>query len=196
MSRSKNKVGQASACLHSAIVGRAPRPERDPLVALRRSKRALPFHTVALAMLLAVVSLAQTSDITDPGVRRVGAKLACLCGGCKNSIASCPMLGCESATPMRARIKKALAEGQSDQQIIDSIVKEKGLQALVTPPAEGFNIMAWLMPFVMIGIGLLAITYFIRYMSGKRVAAPAPDVPDEVLDRYHDQIEKETQKLE
>jgi|ERR1051326_3626436 cytochrome c-type biogenesis protein CcmH len=154
------------------------------------------WRTSFFALLVTAIALAQTSDMTDPNIRRVGEKLACLCGGCKNSVGSCPMLGCHYATPKREQIQKALAEGKGDQQIVDAMVKEQGLQALVTPPAEGFNILAWLMPFVMIGVGLLAIAFFIRYMNAKRAAAEAPEVPREVLDRYHEQIEKETSKLE
>src|ERR1700682_2893495 len=90
-----------------------------------------------LILLVTAISLAQTSDLLDPNVRRVGEKLACLCGGCKNSVGTCPMLGCHDATPKRERIKKMLAEGRTDQQIVDAAVKQEGLQALVTPPAEG-----------------------------------------------------------
>jgi len=149
-----------------------------------------------LVFAVTAISLAQTSDLLDPNVRRVGEKLACLCGGCKNSVGSCPMLGCHYATPRREAIARMLAEGKSDSQIVDATVKEQGIQALVTPPAEGFNILAWVMPFVAIGLGLLAITYFIRRMSAKRAAAEAPDLPRELLDKYHDQIEKETSRLE
>jgi len=149
-----------------------------------------------LVFAVTAISLAQTSDLLDPNVRRVGEKLACLCGGCKNSVGSCPMLGCHYATPRREMIAKMLADGKSDRQIIDATVKEQGIQALVTPPAEGFNILAWVMPFVAIGLGLLAITYFIRRMSAKRAAAGATEIPGELLDKYHDQIEKETSRLE
>ena len=149
-----------------------------------------------LVLLVTAVSLAQTSDLLDPSVRRVGEKLACLCGGCKNSVGSCPMLGCHYATPKREQIAKMLAEGRSDQQIVDAQMRQEGLQALVTPPIEGFNSLMWVMPFVMIGIGLLAIWFFIKHMQAKRVAAGVPELHDAVLERYHDQIEKETSKLE
>jgi len=149
-----------------------------------------------LVLLVTGISLAQTSDLLDPSVRRVGEKLACLCGGCKNSVGSCPMLGCHYATPKREQIAKMLAAGRSDQQIVDAQMRQEGLQALVTPPIEGFNSLMWVMPFVMIGVGLLAIWFFIKHMQAKRVAAGAPELHDEVLERYHDQIEKETSKLE
>ncbi len=149
-----------------------------------------------LVLLVTAISLAQTSDLLDPSVRRVGEKLACLCGGCKNSVGSCPMLGCHYATPKREQIAKMLAEGKNDQQIVDAAVKQEGLQALVTPPAEGFNSLMWLMPFIMIGVGLVVIWFFVKHMHAKQAAAGAPELHDEVLDRYHDQIEKETSKLE
>ena len=140
--------------------------------------------------------MAQTSDLLDPNVRRVGERLACLCGGCKNSVGSCPMLGCHYATPKREQIAKMLGGGKDEQQIVNAAVKQEGLQALVTPPAEGFNVMAWWMPFIMIGLGLVAIGFFIKRMSAKRAAAGTPELDNEVLDRYHDQIEKETSRLE
>jgi cytochrome c-type biogenesis protein CcmH len=149
-----------------------------------------------LVLLVTAVSLAQTSDLLDPNVRRVGERLACLCGGCKNSVGSCPMLGCHYATPKREQIAKMLAEGKKEQQIVDAAVKQEGLQALVTPPAEGFNSLMWLMPFIMVGVGLAAIAFFIKHMQAKRAAAGPSDLNDEVLSRYHDQIEKESSKLE
>lgn len=106
------------------------------------------------------------------------------------------MLGCHYATPKRDLIKEALAKGQSDQQIVDAVVREQGIQALVTPPAEGFNVLAWVMPFLMIALGLAAVAFFIRHMNSKRAAAGAPEMADEVLSRYHEQIEKETSKLD
>lgn len=147
-------------------------------------------------MVVTVMGLAQTSNMLDPNVRRVGEKLACLCGGCKNSVGSCPMLRCESATPKRAEIKSMLDQGKTDQEIVDRVVREEGIRALVTPPAVGFNRMMWLMPFFMIAAGLMAIWFFVQHMRSKRLAAEAPQLEDEVLQRYHEQIEKETSKLE
>lgn len=106
------------------------------------------------------------------------------------------MLGCHYATPKREQIAKMLGEGKNEEQIVNAAVKQEGLQALVTPPAEGFNVLAWLMPFIMIGLGLVVIGFFIKRMSAKRAAAGTPELDDAVLDRYHDQIEKETSRLE
>ena len=64
------------------------------------------------------------------------------------------MLGCHYSKPAREKIKAMQAAGIADDRIVDDFVKTEGLRALVVPPAEGFNALAWVMPFLMIGIVL------------------------------------------
>jgi cytochrome c-type biogenesis protein CcmH len=143
---------------------------------------------------LALAALAQTSSgiLTVDG-RRVGAKLACLCGTCKNTVGDCPMLQCHYSSPAREKITAMQAEGKDDQSIIDAFVKESGVQALAVPPTEGFSLLAWTMPFVAVAFGLAAIWMVIRRY---RRPAPVAEVSSELLERYHDQIEKEITKLD
>jgi cytochrome c-type biogenesis protein CcmH/NrfF len=103
------------------------------------------------------------------------------------------MLHCHYSGPAREKIAKMLVAGIPDDQIVDSFVKERGLSALVVPPAEGFNMLAWVMPFAAIALGLSGIWLFI-----KRIRKPStvPDLDPAVLDRYRDRIEKDLSKLE
>jgi cytochrome c-type biogenesis protein CcmH len=152
-----------------------------------------------VSLLLAVLgglALAQTGqDFVTPEIKRVGQKLACLCKSCKNTVADCPMLECHYAKPAREEIARQQAAGVSDDAIVASFVRREGTQALAVPPAEGFNLLAWVMPFVAIGLGLLAIYAFIRKFSRPRAAEVAA-VDPAVLNRYQDQIEKDLAKLE
>lgn len=149
---------------------------------------------VLLLAFLAGSCLAQvSSELITPEIKRVGSRLACLCGSCRNSVGDCPMLGCGYATPARERIREMLAAGMSDEAIVQAFVDERGIQALVTPPAEGFNLLTWVMPVVAIAIGLLAVWWFIRRMSRP---ALQPPVDEEVLDKYRDSIEKDLAKLD
>ncbi len=153
------------------------------------------WKTSLLAAALAAVTFAQSGSVANltPDVKRVGMRLACLCGGCKNSVGDCAMLHCHYAGPARERIAKMLAEGMSDDQIVDVFVKEQGIRALVVPPAEGFNLLAWVMPFVAITFGLGVIWMFIRRFR-RPAAAPVPE--PELLDRYRERIEKDLSKLD
>ena len=77
-----------------------------------------------------------TSYLT-PDVARVGAKLACRCGGCRNTVGNCPMLHCGSADPIRRRIHEMQARGMSDRDVVNTIVREQGIVACHRPPLKG-----------------------------------------------------------
>jgi cytochrome c-type biogenesis protein CcmH len=153
-------------------------------------------QTALAALFIAALSLAQvSSEGTTPEIRRVGARLACLCGACKNSVGDCPMLGCHYSKPARDKIRDMQAQGVSDDPIVAEFVKQEGLRALVVPPQEGFFNLAWWMPPVMVGVGLLGVLLWIRRMR-RPDAAPMADVSPEVMDRYRDTIEKDLARLE
>ena len=105
-----------------------------------------------LLILMAGLSVAQTGDMVQPEVRRIGDRLACLCGSCKNTVATCQMLGCHYTSPARARISAMSKAGVSDEAIIDDFVKREGKKALAAPTAEGFGLEAG----DRVGSGLLA----------------------------------------
>jgi cytochrome c-type biogenesis protein CcmH len=134
------------------------------------------------------------SGIMSEEVRRVGMRLACLCRSCKNTVGDCAMLECGYCAPMRKRIAAMQASGQNDDAIVNAIVAENGKEALAVPPAEGFALFAWATPYLAVVIGLFAIWAFIRRFSAKRHAVP--DIDPEILERYHDRIEKDISKLD
>ncbi|MBM3727610.1 MAG: cytochrome c-type biogenesis protein CcmH [Acidobacteria bacterium] len=145
----------------------------------------------ALTLFVAVLSLAQTaSQLTTPGIRRVGERLACLCGACKNTVANCPMLECHYAKPAKEKIAQMQSIGATDENVIARFIKDDGLKALSSPPAEGFNLLSWVMPFVALLAGLGAVFAWIRHY---RKPAPAmAELPPELLDQYRSRAEKET----
>lgn len=146
---------------------------------------------------LAALSLAQSSSqLLTPEIRRVGARLACLCGACKNTVGDCAMLECHYSKPARVKIATMQSAQSGDDAIVDSFVKERGLQALSSPPTEGFSGLAWIMPWVAVGIGLGAIFLFIRRFHPTRATASAPEIDPELMKRYRDSIEKDLAKLD
>jgi cytochrome c-type biogenesis protein CcmH/NrfF len=135
-----------------------------------------------------------SSDFLPPEVRRVGMKLACLCGACNNSVGDCPMIGCHYSNPARERIAEMQKAGTGDDSIVDAFVKERGLQALIVPPNTGFNRLVWWMPVVAVLIGLAAIYMWITRM--RKPAAHAPQLDPAVLEKYRDTIDRDLAKLD
>lgn len=156
------------------------------------------FRSRIFLFLLAGLCLAQSSsDLVTPAIRRVGERLACLCGSCKNTVSTCQMLGCHYSSPAKEKIAKLQAEGKSDQDIVDTFVKSEGLKSLAVPPTEGFSLLGWVMPFAAIAIGLCGIYAFMKKKRRPVVMTQAESkIDNEVLDRYHDQIEKDMAKLD
>jgi cytochrome c-type biogenesis protein CcmH len=148
-----------------------------------------------LTVILAAVALGQSSStLLTPEVRRIGGRLACLCGTCNNTVGDCPMLECHYSRPAREKIATMQASGKSDDEIVNSVVKEQGLQALASPPGEGFNLLAWVMPWVAVSCGLIGVWLFIRRIAPKRTAAGAPEINADALKRYQENIEKDLAK--
>ena len=147
-----------------------------------------------LVILLTAISIAQTpTQLLTPAIRRVGDRLSCLCGSCKNTVATCQMLECHYSHPARLQIATMQASSGSDDSIVASFVKKSGLQALAVPPAEGFSLMAWVMPVVVILLGLTMILFFVRRFRKPFVPA---EINREALDRYNRQIEKDMAKFD
>ncbi len=154
------------------------------------------WRTSLLLVVLAAISLAQSSSqLQTEAVKRVGFKLACLCGGCNNTVADCQMLECHFSKPARERIAALQAEGKSDAEIIDIFVQQYGKRVLAVPPAEGFNLLAWVMPFLAIAAGLGAIWLFIQRFR-KPLQASRAQADAETLSHYQAQIETDLKKLD
>lgn len=143
-----------------------------------------------LILALAAVCLPQTStQLVTPEIKRVGDKLACKCGACNNTVATCSMLECHYSMPAREKIAQMQKAGTSDQTIVDAFVKESGLSALASPPTQGFSLLGWVMPFVGILFGLAIVTIWLKKFSRPRTAAAGPEP---VIDqRMQERMDKE-----
>lgn len=148
----------------------------------------------ALLVLVAAVCLGQSAiEIFPPEVRRIGDRLACLCKTCVETVGQCPMLQCHYSSPARQRIAALAKAGRSDDDIVDVFVQEQGNQALAMPPNEGFNSLAWLMPWIAAAFGLGAIAWYVKRYSKP---APAAEIAPEELDRFHEQMKQMDKDIE
>jgi cytochrome c-type biogenesis protein CcmH len=145
---------------------------------------------LAVLLLSAVAVFAQdVASLTSPDVLRVGQRLACRCGGCRNTVGTCPMVRCGSSDPLRQRIYNMKQTGASDDDIVNTIVREDGIVALAAPPGEGLGLLTWVMPGVVLLIGFFVYQRWVR--RNQKDPEPITAVDQAVLDRFHTQIERE-----
>src|SRR5438067_9942263 len=105
------------------------------------------------AFALAVDHMPVWAQSPSPDALKLYTKLYCpLCGGVR--LDACVLQVCEE---MRSEIQQKLAAGQTEQQIIAYYRVRWGDQVLGYPPAEGINLVPWLVPFALVAGGGLAL---------------------------------------
>jgi len=152
----------------------------------------------ALAGMQPVLGQSAKTQLTDPAQAErfndISDQLVCQCG-CQMILRVCNHQNCPSAVPMRREIEQRMVAGETDEVIIASFVDEYGLKILSSPPTEGFNLAAWVMPGFAILVGLFFIVHFASHWASKRrIAAvtPAADIDPELRER----MERELKSLE
>ena len=124
-----------------------------------------------MASIAHVSILAGASQRSGPGtMQEVCEGLTCQCG-CGLTVANCNHPNCPFAVPLRTEIDGMIKAGMSRTAIIAHFRQKYGEKILSAPTTEGFNILAWIMPFA----ALLAGAVLILVAVGRwRPATPAP----------------------
>src|SRR6201987_3066195 len=111
----------------------------------------------------------------DSGARfnDLGHRMMGVCG-CKQILLECNHVGCNYSDRMRGELLAALDRGDSDVLTLQSFVQKYGATVIAVPPPQGFNRVAWIMPFVALALGMLTVVMVVRAWRGR----PAPALAD------------------
>lgn len=110
---------------------------------------------VALSFVAAFTAMPAFADGVIDGIQ---ANLMCQCG-CTMVLISCD---CGTAEQMRGEIKAMLDQGKTQDDILSFYVGKYGDKVLSAPKAEGFNVSAYITPFIAILLSALAIGLIVR----------------------------------
>lgn len=124
----------------------------------------------ALCVALFTPTLASTAAnmVTQ---QEVAEALTCQCG-CGLTVANCNHPNCEFSVPVREKIDTMLAHGMGRTEIIAYFRSRYGEKILSAPTTQGFNILAWTMPFMALAAGCALIMFTVGRWH-KRPLAPA-----------------------
>jgi cytochrome c-type biogenesis protein CcmH len=158
-----------------------------------RSRLTLILFLLVAGFYLATAVRAQERAPTDDEVNAIAKKL--YCPVCPNT----PLDVCETQAcrDWRVQIREQLAEGWSEEQVVDYFVVQYGERVLAEPPRRGFSALVWILPVVVTVLGLWTAGQTLRGWQNRRQAPPAPAATGETaLDpETRAQIEKELQDL-
>ena len=125
--------------------------------------KRLLFYAAPLGGLALVFSLVLGGDVAlraaeRPTLAAISQGLTCQCG-CGLTVANCNHPTCSFSVPVREQIESMIGQGKSGAQIIAFYRQKYGEKILSAPTTEGFNMVAWVMPFLVVVLGGAVIVY-------------------------------------
>lgn len=145
-------------------------------------------------LLVVLIALAPSivrgaEDALEAEVRALAGELRCPV--CQNlSVADSPS---EMAQQMRGLIRERLREGDRPEAIRAYLVERYGEWILLVPPARGFSLLAWIVPFLGLGGGLAGAVLLLRRWV-KRSPGVLPEVDPTYLTRVRQEVERRRQE--
>lgn len=135
-----------------------------------RSVLLRPRTFIVLAILALGLALAWSArphaETSAERVDRITSELRCVvCQGL--SVKDSPA---ESARQMRDRVVRRVAEGRSDQEIVDEFRASYGDWVVLSPPLLSWSALVWLVPIVAVLVGAV--------VAWRRLRAPPPSLPE------------------
>ena len=93
---------------------------------------------------------------------------------------------------MEEKIRELVSQNNTKEEIVEHFVGIYGERILAIPVARGFNLMVWLAPVIVLGLGTLIL---VNYLKLKTKPQETISIAEEKVP-YDDLIEKELKEME
>ncbi len=105
-------------------------------------------------------------------------EIVCTCGGCGHqNLAECRKDACGTAHEMRGELAAMIDKGMKHDEIIQAFVTKYGSQEMLGAPIDkGFNRLAWLVPYLVGGMGIVLVGVAASRWSRRYESPDAPSV--------------------
>ncbi|HZZ40204.1 MAG TPA: cytochrome c-type biogenesis protein CcmH [Acidobacteriaceae bacterium] len=155
----------------------------------RFSQTALRCLILPLIIVLGVFTMGAAD--TAGRYSDLGHKIMCTCG-CNEILLECNHMGCQASAKMTVELRAAVDRGDSDNAVLTAFQDEYGPTALAAPWLTKFNIVAWVVPPLLLILGLAGT--FLLVKKWRLRVATTPEVADDPASRdLRDRIRRETE---
>ena len=150
--------------------------------------------TTALLLAALLAAPAARAEEPRPTVESVSERVMCLCG-CVATLNHCPHpeSECSGRSEMTSLIKKQIAEGKTEEAILQDFVERYGVKVLAAPPGKGFNLAAYVLTGLGVVVGLACVVLIVRRWR-QPSAAPVSATPAPVDQKALAAVEEEMRK--
>jgi cytochrome c-type biogenesis protein CcmH len=136
------------------------------------SRRPVPVLLLALALALATALSPAAAMAAPPRASLTQIENDVMCVACHESLA---VAQSPEAFSERAYIRQLIAQGMTRSQIERELVAQYGPAVLGKPPARGFNLLIYVLPPVLLAIGIATLLVTIpKWRQRSRLAASSP----------------------
>ena len=135
----------------------------------------MPIAVAALALTMVLMAPVRPARAAAASGQEIAEGLTCQCG-CGLTVANCNHPNCSFSVPTREHIDAMLAKRMGRAEIIAYFRKQYGEKILSAPTTQGFNLLAWTMPFaaLLVGGGLVVLMMG-RWRGGPSSTAQSPE---------------------
>jgi cytochrome c-type biogenesis protein CcmH/NrfF len=108
--------------------------------------------------------------------KQIESDIMCTCG-CRVQMSNCPMgPSCHGLQELRPKLDALAAKGLNREQMRDAMVAEHGGQDILSAPIdEGFNRLAWLLPYAIGVAGAVGIVIAAKRWARHDATPATPD---------------------
>ena len=144
----------------------------------------------SLAAIAPLVPIARAQESAH--AKEMGRKLMCVCG-CNQILGSCNHVGCSYSHEMMKEVEDRVTRNEPDDLTLQAFVQEYGPTVLSSPPAKGFNRIAWIAPIVfpLVALGLLWDVVRRWKRKGAVATASGPRVSADLIARAQRESDKD-----
>jgi cytochrome c-type biogenesis protein CcmH len=148
---------------------------------------------LSLALLLfAIFGLLGAGD-EAARVNDLGHRMMCVCG-CNQILLECNHVGCSYSDRMRSELVAAV-DHENDDMTLQWFIQKYGTTVIAAPTDKGFNRVAWIVPYLVLVLGIVLTAFIVRAWKSRPLLAhagvPQP-APSADLDRLRQQARRET----
>ena len=167
-----------------------------------------PRRVAQILLVCCTVVLLMGADTKDARFERLGGKIMCSCG-CAQMLLKCNHVGCPNSDRMIRELHAltgttggvpgagdsskiaSLKPIDDDEKVLQWFRETWGVSAVVEPATHGFELLAWIIPYAALAIGLLIVFGIILFWHLRRLPAPPP--PDPHTASLRSRVRQETE---
>ena len=132
---------------------------------------------------------------TSARYERLGGKIMCSCG-CDQMLLQCNHVGCPNSATMIRQLHEQVAATNAtndDDAVLNFFRREWGVTSVVEPNRRGFELLAWILPFAGLGLGIFCLVLVVHKWHAAPADAKVPEKLDPHLEALRARARRETE---